>query len=373
MLSAAAALAGCLVAASPAAAQDRFRLAEDDQWAPLPAVNEQSPAGELELVRRAYAEGSYDRAETLATAWMERHKDDPLTPEALLLRGDCKHARREHYLALFDYELLVRSYPSSDVFVTALQRELEIAKLFATGIKRKFWGMRIVDASDEAEELLVRIQERLPGSEIAEEAGIALADFYFAKRRMAMAVEMYDIFLKLYPQSEHAGEARQRLIFAHMASFKGPQFDPAGLYEARDALRRLRVNQPLQAQQIGADALLAGIDESDALKLLTTANWYLRTGDVISAEYTMRRLVLRYPRSVAAGKALEQLPAIIPRLSPYLREEARISGAYPDSLFDRGDNDGGDWGADAVNPLSAARASGVTQSRRPGHAEKSSQ
>jgi outer membrane protein assembly factor BamD (BamD/ComL family) len=144
---------------------------------------------------------------------------------------------------------------------------------------------------------------------------------------------MYDIFIKLYPNSRHISDARRRLIYAHLASFKGPEFDPAGLYEARDALRRLQVNQPMEAQQIGAAALLSGIDESDAGKLYTTAQWYARTGDTVSAEFTIRRLIKRYPRSVAAMNALERMPPILARLSPHSLHEARASGVYPDSLF----------------------------------------
>jgi outer membrane assembly lipoprotein YfiO len=330
-----------LAVAATVSAQDRYSLTGSDEWQKQAAVDPASPEGQLELVRRAYAEQRFDRAESLATAWIERNKNHPLTAEALLLRGDAKRANSEEYLALFDYEQLIRAYPSSEVFVNALQRELQIARQYAGGMKRKFWGMRIVDASDEAEELLVRIQERLPGSELAEEAGIALADFYFSRQRMAMAVEMYDIFIRLYPDSKHISAARRRLIYAHLASFKGPQFDPSGLYEAREALRRLRVNQPMEAQEIGADALLAGIDDSDADKMLTTANWYLRTGDVISAEYTMRRVVMRYPRSVATRTALESMPSIITRLSPHLQAQVRAAGVYPPSVFGESESNEG--------------------------------
>jgi outer membrane protein assembly factor BamD (BamD/ComL family) len=82
--------------------------------------------------------------------------------------------------------------------------------------------MRLLDAGDVAEELLIRIQERLPGSRLAELAGIELADYYFARRKMDLAAEMYSIFLQNNPRSEFVSKARRRLIYAHLASFKGP-------------------------------------------------------------------------------------------------------------------------------------------------------
>ena len=66
------------------------------------------------------------------------------------------------------------------------------------------------------------------------------ADFYFARGDMDLAVEAYSLFIENYPRSERLNDARRRLIHAHMASFKGPQFDAAGLYEARELLLRFQ-------------------------------------------------------------------------------------------------------------------------------------
>ena len=115
--------------------------------------------------------------------------------------------------------------------------------------------------------------------------------------------------------------ARRRLIYAHLAGFKGPRFDAAGLYEARALLLRLKRQDPVTAEQIGADALLVRIDESDAEKLLVTAEWYLRTRDFIAAEMTIRRLVTKYPRTVATSRALRRMPRILRNLPPSVLAE----------------------------------------------------
>ena len=96
-------------------------------------------------------------------------------------------AYREEYEALYDYEVVARTYTGSEVFVAALERELDIARRYANGEKRRLWGMRIASAESEAEELLIRVQERLPGSSLAEEAALLLGDFYFSRRQMDLA------------------------------------------------------------------------------------------------------------------------------------------------------------------------------------------
>ena len=172
-----------------------------------------------------------------------KHPKHPLLPEAYLLRGDSLKARRSYYKALFEYEFVAVSFTGSEAFVRALEREFEIAQLFAAGTKRKLWGMRIVDASNEAEELLIRIQERLPGSRLAEDAGMALGDFYFSRRKMDLAAEMYSLFIQNFPRSRRIAKARKRLIYAYLASFKGAQI--------RDGLVSVRGDSGHRGAQVG--------------------------------------------------------------------------------------------------------------------------
>lgn len=311
----------CLAAISGAYGQDRYRLDEQaDEWILEESVDPESPEGMLAEARRALAENEPRIAEALATNWIERHKRHPSTPDACLIRADALMAQREYYKALFDYEYIARAFPGSEAFTQALQREYEIASMFAAGTRRKLWGLRWVRADREAEELFIRIQERMPGSRLAELSGIALADFYFDRSDMEMAVEAYDIFLENYPDSEFAGKARRRLIYANLALSRGAEYDARGLVEARTRLEQLIVAEPAIAHR--ARGLIEHIKEKEAEKLLTTAQWYERTGDPIAAELTVRRVVKQYPQTVAARKAAAFGESLLPRLAPLLREEA---------------------------------------------------
>lgn len=303
-------------------AQQQYTLTEDDQWTQTVTLEPGTPEWQLAEARKALAGGDYVRAINLTTRWIAQNPRHDLLPEAYLIRGDAKVARDDLYKALFDYEYIARVYPGSEAFTTALERELEIAKRFARGERRRLWGMKIVSGADEAEELLIRIQERMPGSRLGEEAGMELADFYFRRRNMPLAAEAYDLFIENYPNSEQISKARRRAIYAHLAGFKGPQYDAAGLTEARLRLQELKIVEPRTAQQVGADALLVRIDESRAVKLLEQAQWYRRTGDFIAAELSIRRLVTRHMGTVAAAEGLQFVEQILPRLPQRVRDEA---------------------------------------------------
>jgi tetratricopeptide (TPR) repeat protein len=270
--------------------------------------------------RRALISGQPKRAEALASAWLERHDPNPLRPEAFLIRGDAWVAMNDEYKALYDYEAICTLFPGSEPYLAALRRELDIAKAYAGGLKRKIWGIRMASATDEAQELMIRVQERLPGSTLAEEAGMALADYYFDVGEMTLAGEAYQLFMENYPRSAQFRKARLRLIYSRLASFKGPAYDASGILEAQAQLRTLEQIEPLTAEQVGSDAIILRIEESMAGKLLNQARWYARTGDPISAERSVRRAIERYPRSITALEAAAFGATLVPRLPAWLQK-----------------------------------------------------
>lgn len=297
------------VIAPPTDAQERYEL-DQGQWQQVQAPEPGTPEAALQEVRRALANEQGERAEELAAAWIKQHPNHPLLPEAYLLRGDAKVARRHYYDALFDYEYLIQQYPASDAYHTALAREYEIARLFVNGMKRRFMGMRILPAQEEGEELLIRIQERAPGSELGERATLTLADYYFESGEMANAAEVYDLFLENYPASQQREWAMLRLIQANLARFNGPRFDTTALIEAAERLRTYRQEYPASADRIGADALLVRIAESRAMSSYLTAQWYEQRGETVSAAYAYRRVVEDFPQTAAAEQALAELGRI---------------------------------------------------------------
>ena len=286
--------------------QEKFTLT-GDQWQKHKSYPPGSPQYEFQQIRKKLAQGDADTAQSMAEDWLKNHPTGTDRAEALLLAGDAKVAQAHYYDALYDYEQLVRAFPESDQFDTALDREYQIARLFVHGMKRLFLGMRILPADGDGEELLIRIQERAPGSAVGEKASLELADYYYRDDEMANAAEAYDLFLQNYPQSPHREWAMLRLIHASLAKFRGPGFDPTGLLDAQQRLKRFKEEYPAAAEKIGAEALLVRIHESLAMNDYQTAQWYRGQGKDVSAVVLLRRLVQEYPQTGAAKKAIDDL------------------------------------------------------------------
>jgi len=273
------------------------------EWVVVDQPAEGSPEALYQQAAAALAEGRPDRAQSLATDFIERHPDHPRIADAYLLRGDARAARGNEYHALYDYEYLIRNFPESAAFTRALEREFDIALEYAAGRKRKLWGVRWVGAEAEAEEIFLLTHERAPGSRLAQKAGRALGDFFFARREMDFAAIAYASYLRNHPRAEDRAEVTQRLIYAYLGTVKGPQFDPSGLYDAREQIGRLEVRYPRAAEEMGSRALRARIDESDAERMFADAEWYLDRGDPVSAEFVLDRLRRRYPETATARRA----------------------------------------------------------------------
>jgi tetratricopeptide (TPR) repeat protein len=296
----------CAVA-GPAPAQD-FILDEEGEFEPVDTPEPGSDEWVISQAAAALAREAPDEALDLLNPWIKEHErtDHPLLPRAFLLRGDARVMDRDEYEALYDYEAIIKGFPGSEVFQTAVVREMEIAQKYLDGMRRKLWGLlRVEPARQLGEELMIRVQERLPGSRVSEEAAIRLADHYYDTRRLELAADMYDIFLKNYPDSEHAKSAMLGQIYANVASFKGPSYDASGLIEAELLLDRFVRRYPADALRSGiAEGLGSRIDESRAQQMLKTGRWYRKRGDDPAAEFMFRRLLRRHPATNAAQSAL---------------------------------------------------------------------
>lgn len=339
-------LAFALPSSLSVAAQPKHELDDSGSFVQLAEPDPATPEGQLQLIRRTLVSGDARKAEKEAEKWIEANPGSDLLVEAYLLKADAIAAQGDYYRSLEDYELVIVLYPGTEQYRTAVEREYDIAKLYVGGLKRKgrWIGLRVFAADDTGVELLIRVQERLPGSALGERASIDIGDYYFDKGDMEMAAEAYDLFLLNYPNSRQREWAMLRLIQASLARYKGPEFDPSGLTDAAQRLSEYQRDYPAAAEKIGADALMVRINESLAKKKLVTAQWYEERGLQRGAITMYRNVVTDYPGSAAAQTALKELkdrglPVIDPRAA---KRQAAQSDETEDTEATPGFESGGD-------------------------------
>jgi tetratricopeptide (TPR) repeat protein len=297
-------------APEPAAKSPEYRLDASGNWVQIGAPKPGSDEAMLSDARRALAEDRPADARQAVNPFIEANErtSNPLLADAYLIRADALTAEGDEYEALYDYEAIARRFTASRAFITSVEREMDIGIRYVNGLKRKLFGVRCIGASDIGEELLIRVQERMPGSRLAERAGIELADYYYRDHELQLAVEAYDLFIENYPKSQYIERAMQRRIYATIARFKGPKYDGSALIDAKILTERYASTYPAGAEKAGLDeGLTTRLDESAGQAMLENAQWYMRRGDEVSARLIMQRLVRSHPRTAAAQKALETI------------------------------------------------------------------
>lgn len=333
-----------------ASGQVRYELSPNGGFEEVARPEPGTAGAVISEARRLLAEDRPGRARTELSRWVKANDatNNRFLPQAYLLLGDAKRLAGNEYDSLYDYETIVRRYPDTPEFPVAVEREVDIAIDYLNGKKRKFLGLRIQGAEGVGEELLIRAQERMPGSEVAELAAIELADYYYRQRRLDLASDMYGIFVENHPVSEHTQRARLRQIYANIARFKGPRYDASGLIEARALIEGYIADFPREAYRDGiGEGLVARIDESQAAQMLDTARWYLRREDVVSARFMLHRLLRAQPRTSAAQRAVElmresgwieerEIPEAVRR-----ERDDDTGGAADDATDDTGDGGAG--------------------------------
>lgn len=292
-----------LLSRSASAQTTEFTLTDEGGFEKTFEPDPESDEGILAAARRHLAADEPAKAKRILKQWLRENERtaNPWLPQAYLLRGDARAMLGSEYKALYDYESVIQDFPGSQEFLPAVERELAIALDYTGGLRKKFLGLRIEDAKPTGEELLIRVQERVPDSDIAETAAIELADYYFRRRELELARDMYGIFSISYPRSRYTRRARLNQIFANVATYKGPEYDASGLVEAEELIGRYIDTYGETAAGDGiTQGLTTWIEEQQAAQRLETARWYLARNDPSSARFTIDRLLRNHPATTAA-------------------------------------------------------------------------
>ncbi|MEZ6164437.1 MAG: outer membrane protein assembly factor BamD [Phycisphaerales bacterium] len=300
-------IAALLAHSSANAQSSEFTLDDSGDWEQTQAPEPGSDAAIMAEATRLIAEDKPGKASDMLGDWLDKNKRSRNTyiPQAYYLHALARYNNGREYKALFDLESIIVDYPGSEYFLKAVELEYQIGLEYIRGKKRRFLGMRIENARPTGEELIIRTQERVPGSELAEDAAMNLADHFYQRRELKLAAEMYSIFRQNFPNSPRVQRAMLREIEANIARFKGPRYDGSGLLDAKLLIEEYQRKFPADAIRSGiTEGLMSWIDESAAQQILDTARWYLKVNDEPSARFVLARLVRRHPATDAADEAL---------------------------------------------------------------------
>jgi outer membrane assembly lipoprotein YfiO len=258
----------------------------------------------------------------LGISWVKTHTDKaPMRDRCLFLIALAKfniHLGDNRVSSYYYCDELMDEYPESKYFYDALNLQYQIAEGYLEGYKDGLFGtpftLPFVGEDGKGEEMLYRIQQRSPGSPLAEKAMLRTCDYYYSKGQYELAHDAYGYYIKSYPRSEKLAQIRLRQAYSSLLQYHGVRFDLTCLIDARAEFSDLIAAYPGLAKEQNLKAIIARIDTTLARKLLVTADFYRRTHALTGAVYMYRYLIETYPGSPDAATAnadLAQMPKAV--------------------------------------------------------------
>jgi outer membrane protein assembly factor BamD (BamD/ComL family) len=267
-----------------------------------------------------------DGARKILFAWEHEHKDSPVRDRCLWEVAQSYYEDDDRIYAFYYLDELMDEYPESPLFNSALDKQYSIAADYLAGHKRRFFGFPVLAAEDEAVEMLYRVQQRSPGSALAEKALLLTAAYYYNSGQFDYAADTYAAYVRSYPRGQAVMQARMRSAFATLAQFHGLLFDATPLIDARAQLLDFARSYPQRADEENVTVFVSRIDSAFAGKLLATGDFYNRTSQPRAAAYFFRFLADTYPDTSEGRTAVARLaflpnwakgPPLPPRASGY--------------------------------------------------------
>ncbi len=312
-----------LLAAGPAWADEDEMIWRDGKWVRLAGPVEGTPAGEAAIIRRHVDRKEFSAAVKATRKFVKRYPASDLREEVFFLAGESQMRRGDYWQALKWYEKQLTEFPNRSLSERAVSREMEIARAFLSGKKRKLLKMLPLSAKGEGIAIMERIAERAPSTEHAELALLAVGDYYFDEGDWAAAVDSYDGYLLLFAKSPRVAHAELRAAESLRRSYHGASWDETPLLEAEQRYKRFARKYPLQARKAGVEAIVKEIRSLRAAKLLEIARFYQRTDKPAAARYYLQLLAKEFPDTRSAVKAQPEAPASKPADADKTKEAAK--------------------------------------------------
>jgi outer membrane assembly lipoprotein YfiO len=275
----------------------------DGQLVPVDSYEPGSAGHAYTQVRQAYDAGDYGEVVSLAKRFERRHEMSPLREDVFFMAAQSELARERYYQAYEFFEKVLEINPGGQYFHQSLQGEFECAQAFMRGERQVIGRIFRIRAEEEAIMIYQAIARHAPGSEMAERALLAVADYYFEEGDYLEAIEAYDAFNESFPHSTHA--ARTVLAGADCAwlFYAGPEYDETPLLEAMHRYSNFLEQFPNSPQADQVYRRLDEINEARAERIYVQAEFYTRTHEPDSAIYCHELVIERYPHTTWAQRS----------------------------------------------------------------------
>ncbi len=300
-------------------------MAGSDGWGPAQAAADKVAEAEFEVAEQLFRRGKLAEAEKEFARVAKKRKETPVGERAQYFLAETQFQRNRLVAAHDSYETLFAVYPGTRYLEKAVAREYTIAETWMANSEGKAppgetlsWRSRfngtlpLVDVSGHAIAALDHVRIHFPDGPLADDAVMRIADHHYLYKDYESAGEHYDQLIAEAPKSPFVQKARLASIDSKVKAYLGPEYDGAGLEQAKEAIKQTMITFP-DRQASTSDKLYHTLDlirDQRAERAFLVAKYYKEAGAVDSAEFYYAMIAQRWPESPWAAKSKVQLATL---------------------------------------------------------------
>lgn len=216
----------------------------------------------------------------------------------------------EYYKAFKNYQLVIDKYPYSEKVDEIIKRQYRIGNLFYTGQKAKIFGMAIVPAQEKAIEIFGQVVENAPYGEYADISQFKLGQCHMDQNDYINAALAFKEIIENYPKSTLIDDAKYQIAVCAANAATGPQYNEEDTEKAVAEFKEFVKRYPDSQMEKEARSFIRELENQSAEKDFDIARFYEKRGNLKSALIYYEEVVVKYPKTEFAAKALEKIQVI---------------------------------------------------------------
>jgi len=291
-------------------AQAKWVWTPETGWFRVESVPREAPEEGLEKAKESYEAGDYKKAQVELQNSLRFAAPDEVREEALFLAASASFEAGDIWKAHHHVLAYWQAYPKGPHTSQLVELDYKIALRLLGGKWGRIYGVPLLPGGITGRSVLEKLLDRAPYHPLADDAQLALGDFYLRRENYPEAKLAYEALVIRYPQRETAEEARLMLAVATALDSQGIEYDTGVLQDAAGEFEYFTAIFPNADKRSVASTMFNRIVTALGRKDLQTGLYYLRTGHRDSAAHYLRSVETRYRGARLGDVAFELLGAL---------------------------------------------------------------
>jgi len=264
-----------------------------------------SPPEQLAYIKEFFEKEDYKNTIVECRALLRHYPEAYEAAEAQIYIGNSLEKLGKLYDAYLAYQKVIDKYPFSDTMNTVLKKQFEIANVLAEK-EIKILGMSFPQQYY-AIEIYKKIIENYSYGELAPLSQYKIGLVLKSLGSFIEAKDEFEKVISTYPESEWVEPAKYQVAESASLASLNADYDQALSEEAKDRFQEFVEQHPDAEFSNRTREQIQVLSDKAAEKDYSIAQFYEKQRAYQSAEIYYKDVIKRYPKSVWAEKANEQI------------------------------------------------------------------